>query len=137
MSVSRFWREFDARYKLEGNQCTVCGKKFYPPREICDDCHRKSVGKMEKFQFSGLGKLHTYTVIHTPPSEFKDQSPYIVGIVELEEGPKVTTQIVECDPENVKIGMPVKSVFRKIKAEGEGGVIQYGYKFVPQDTIMG
>jgi len=43
-------------------------------------------------------------VIHAPSDEFKDIAPYVVAIVELEEGVKITTQIVDCDPNNIKIG---------------------------------
>ncbi|HPX78441.1 MAG TPA: OB-fold domain-containing protein, partial [Methanobacterium sp.] len=71
----------------------------------------------------------TYSVIHTPSDDFKILSPYIVAIIELEEGAKITSQIVDCGEDDVEIGDEVEMVFRKIKAEGEEGVISYGYKF--------
>ena len=52
-----------------------------------------------------------------------------MAIVELEEGAKLTTQIVDCNPEDVEIGDEVEMVFRKIREEGDDGVISYGYKF--------
>lgn len=86
---------------------------------------------MEEIKLSGRGKLITYTVIYTPPSNFENQVPYAVGIVELDEGPRITSQIVDCDPEKLKIGMRVEAVFRKIQEDGDTGAIYYGYKFRP------
>ncbi len=57
-------------------------------------------------------------------------TPYVLAIVQLDEGPRLTAQIV-CDPLDVKIGMRVRSVFRKLGEEGQDGVIYYGTKFVP------
>lgn len=55
--------------------------------------------------------------------------PYILAIVKLEEGPKLTAEIVDCEIDEVKIGKEVGAVFRKIVEKGPHGVIQYGYKF--------
>ncbi len=57
--------------------------------------------------------------------------PYIMAIVEMEEGVRVTAQIVDCKPEDVKIGMKVEAIFRRMGAEGKSGLIRYGYKFRP------
>ncbi len=65
------------------------------------------------------------------PQQFVDQAPFAVGIVELEDGVRLTGQIVDCDFEKVKIGQAVKLEFRKIYDVGDSGVICYGYKFVP------
>ena len=58
------------------------------------------------------------------------QTPYALAIIELDEGTCMTAQVI-CEPDEISIGMPVKSVFRKIIAEGDSGVIVYGTKFVP------
>jgi scaffold protein (connect acetoacetyl-CoA thiolase and HMG-CoA synthase) len=123
----RAWRHIPQRYNLIGSKCQHCGKVFFPKRVLCPECRRK--GKLEDIKLSGEGKIHTYSVIHTPTEEFKLIAPYVVAIVELEEGAKITTQIVDCNPDDVKIGEEVEMVFRKIKEEGEDGVISYGYKF--------
>ena len=83
-------------------------------------------------KFSGNGKIHSYSVINTPTDEFKDIAPYVVAIVELEEGAKITTQIVDCDPDSIEIGDDVEMVFRRVREEGEDGVISYGFKFKPR-----
>jgi len=71
------------------------------------------------------------------PSEgFEAFTPYVIALVQLIEGPKVTTQIVDCQPEDVYIGMPVESCFRKLSTFGREGVISYGFKFKPTDTAL-
>ena len=124
----RAWRHIPQRYNLIGSKCVQCGKVFFPSRIICPECRRK--GQLEDdIKLSGNGKIHTYSVINTPTDEFKEIAPYVVAIVELEEGAKVTTQIVDCDPAEVQIGDEVEMVFRRIREQGDDGVISYGFKF--------
>ncbi len=125
--IVRGWRHIPQRYNLMGSKCTHCGEVFFPKRVICPECRRK--GKLEDIKFSGNGKIHSYSIIHTPTEEFKIISPYVVAIIELEEGAKITSQIVDNKGEDVQIGDEVELVFRKIKEEGDEGVISYGYKF--------
>ena len=73
----------------------------------------------------------TYTIIRVPPSQFKDEAPYAMGVIELEGGGRITAQIVDCDFDKLEIGMPVRMEFRRIQCEGDAGVIGYGYKCVP------
>ena len=67
--------------------------------------------------------------MHAATDEFKNNSPYAVGIIELDEGAKITAQIVDCDVNELNIGDEVEVVFRKIREDGKEGVISYGYKF--------
>ncbi len=125
--IVRGWRHIPQRYNLIGSKCTRCGEVYFPKRVMCPECRRK--GELEDIKFSGEGKIHTYSVIHTPTEEFKALSPYIVAIIELNEGAKITSQIVDCKENNIQIGDDVELVFRKIREEGDEGVISYGYKF--------
>ena len=129
--VARFWREIPQRYNLIGNECGSCGRVYFPPREPCPFCRRKSLGKMKELKLKGTGTVLTYTIIHSAPHNFEEQAPYPVAIVKLDEGPRVTAQIVDCDVNDVKIGMKVQSTFRKIQQDGNIGAIYYGYKFKP------
>lgn len=131
MTVPRFWRESQYRYNLIGSECGNCGRKFFPYRTVCPNCHRKGIGKMKKIKFSGKGKIFTYTIVHSGTGMFQMQVPYVMAIVELDESPKVTAQIVDVDIDKIKIGMKVEQVFRKIGEDGKSGVIYYGYKFRP------
>jgi len=121
------WRLIPPRYNLIGNTCKNCGQRFFPPRNICPDCRRKS--RLERFKYSGEGEVYTYSIVRVAPTGFEFQKPYVVAIVKLKEGPKCTAQIVDCDPEGVRIGDKVEVVFRKIMADDDSGIIKYGYKF--------
>lgn len=131
MAVPRFWREQTHRYRLVGTECPKCHSVYFPPRSVCPDCRRASVGKMRQRQLSGRGKLLTFTVVHQPADGFELQTPYIMAIVELEEGCRVMAQVVEARPELVRSGMAVEACFRRIREDGKSGVIYYGYKFRP------
>jgi len=131
--VARFWREIPQRYNFIGNKCNSCNKIFFPPRESCPICRRKSYGKMEDTKLNGIGEIVTYTIIHVAPENFEEQAPYPIAIVKLEEGPQVTAQIVDCPIDQIKIGMKVEATFRRIQEDGYTGAIYYGYKFKPRN----
>jgi len=125
---SRYWREIPQRYRLEAAKCKGCGVVAFPPRQVCPDCKGRT---FETVTLADAGKILTYTIIRVPPHPFADQAPYAVGIVELDDGVRLTGQIVDCSFEDLKVGQRVKIEFRKVYQEGEAGVIYYGYKFVP------
>ncbi len=85
----------------------------------------------ESFQFSGRGEVYSFTVVYEAPTKFQFQVPYIVALISLEEGPKVTAMLTDIDPKAVYIGMPVEMVTRKLSEDGDRGLISYGYKFRP------
>jgi len=126
--TGRNWREYPQRYRMEAAKCTKCGKIFFPPRLICSECKNR---EFESIKIADEGKLKTYTVIRVGPTNFVDELPYAVGIVELNDGLSTMMQITDCDPEELSIGMPVKVEFRKVQEEGKAGVLMYGYKAVP------
>ncbi len=131
MTVARFWRENSARYNLVGVKCGNCGKVFFPPRTICPECRRLSIGKMEPYKLRGEGEVFTFSIVHDAPSQLELQKPYIMAIIEMTEGVRITAQIIDCDPAEVHIGMKVRATMRKIREEGASGIIHYGYKFIP------
>lgn len=128
MPSARAWREYPRRYRYEAAVCDKCGKWFFPARLICNECGGREFTTQTMRR---TGKVRSYTVIRTPPAPFKDQAPYIVGIVEMDDGPSINTQITDCSIEQLAVGMPVRLEFRKIYEEGESGIINYGYKAVP------
>jgi len=132
MHTPRFWREIDERYALKGVKCGNCGMVMFPSRTLCPKCRHASYGKLSPFKLSGKGVVEALTTIHAPPAGFELQAPYLLALVRLEEGPRVTAQVVDVKPDAVREGTAVRAVFRRINEEGESGVIQYGYKFVPE-----
>jgi len=128
MSSPRYWREIPQRYRYEAAKCTGCGKKFFPPRLVCDSCGERS---FETTHLAEEGKVLTYTVIHIPPTAFADQAPYAVAVVELDDEMRLLTQITDCDFDKLAVGDRVRMTFRKIQEEGESGILCYGYKCVP------
>ncbi len=127
-STAKFWREQAARYNLEGTHCVNCGTFFYPPRIICPKCRRH--GNIETYKFKGTGEVVTYSTVHQAPRNLNRQIPYTLAIIELDEGPRLLSEVI-CEPEEISIGMRVRNVFRKIGEEDEKGIIYYGTKFVP------
>ena len=128
MAVPSYWRAIPQRYRYEASKCKKCGTLFFPPRLVCNKCKSR---EFENTNLSREGKVVTYTVIRVAPSQFVDQAPYPIAIVELKDGIKICTQLADCDLDKINIGMPVKLEFRKVSEEGEAGIINYGYKAVP------
>ncbi len=129
MSTSaRYWREIPQRYRLEGAKCTACGVVNFPPRVVCEGCGGR---EFETVKLADRGKVLAHTVIRVGPSQFADQTPYAVGVVELDDGVRLTGQIADCEFEEINVGLPVRIEFRRIREEGEAGIICYGYKFIP------
>jgi len=126
-SIPLTWRRIPERYRLLGSMCEICGQHFFPIRTVCPKCRRR--GKIKKVQYSGRGKVYSYTTIHTGPTGFEDQIPYTIAIIELDEGAKVLGQIVDADPQKLKIGAPVEQCFRIIQRDDPEGLIHYGFKF--------
>lgn len=125
-SVPLAWRLKKQKYNLVGTKCLTCSQTFFPPKSFCPECRRK--GQLTDFQFSGDGRIESFTIIRTAPKGFESQTPYAVGIIALDEGAKVIGQIVG-DVEIVDCGKKVKKVFRRISEDGKEGVISYGVKF--------
>jgi hypothetical protein len=127
ITPQRYWREIPQRYRLEAGKCRKCGYVAFPPRLICPRCKTR---EFETIKLKDEGKIVSYTIIRVPPEQFSDQAPYAVGIIELDNAVKILAQIVDCDFDDIAIGKKVKIEFRKIRAEGEAGIICYGYKCV-------
>ncbi|MFQ5919891.1 MAG: Zn-ribbon domain-containing OB-fold protein [Thermoplasmata archaeon] len=137
MAIPRFWREIQSRYNLVGTRCGNCGTLDFPPRDVCPKCGRKSIGKMEKVPLSGKGSVVSFTTVHQAPKGFDGTKPYLLAIVELKDGARLTSQIIDCDPADIAIGMPVEATFRKLGQDGTSGIIYYGYKFRPSMPASG
>jgi len=126
-SLPLIWRRFPERYNLMGNKCETCGKEFFPARKVCPICRRK--GKLVEKKMPTEGKIITWSKVFVSPPGFEFETPYFIAIIELTNGVKLLSQVVDSEEEAVKIGARVKKVFRKIQDFDKEGAIAYGYKF--------
>lgn len=110
-----FW-EAAARHELLIQRCGDCGEHYFYPRPLCPHCLSRNVSWVRA---SGRGKLHTFVINHRAPRKSPLPPPFIVAIVELEEGPRMMSNLVgiEPDPERIHIDMPVEVVFEPITAD--------------------
>jgi uncharacterized OB-fold protein len=129
-SVPLLWRLKKSKYRLVGTHCSSCNSIYFPPKTFCPQCRRS--GKIKEIFLSGKGKIVSFTVIRVAPKGFEDKVPYVIGIIELEEGTLISGEIVG-NIEDIKIGKSVHSVFRRIMEDGPDGLIHYGFKFELDD----
>ena len=96
--------------RLLGLKCLECGFITAPPRPACRKC---SAQNMEVVELCGKGKIVTFTSIHIPPESRRGQTPYIVVLVELEEGPWIMGNLSGIDPSTASLELIDKRVIMK------------------------
>ena len=103
---SGFWAA-TAEHRLVVPCCGGCGEAFFPPERLCPTCRSPEWSYAES---SGAGIVTSYTVVHRAPStDF--ETPYVVAVVELDEGCSLLTNLVDADTGSLSIGMPVDVMF--------------------------
>jgi len=105
-AVSAPWWAGAAAGRLLYQACPACGHRQFYPRPICTACGADP----EWAEASGRGVVHTFTVVRQygqPP--FKDELPYVVAMIELEEGVRMLANVTDCDVESVHVGMAVEA----------------------------
>lgn len=104
-----FYWEKAKQHELWLMRCKDCGEAYFYPRAISPGCLSRNT---EWFQSSGKGTLHAFSIVHRAPMP-GFTAPYVVAYVELEDGVRIPTNLIdiEPDPEKIKIGMPVEVVF--------------------------
>ena len=112
MESEPFWSALK-EHRLQVQRCKRCSKHYFYPRSHCPFCYG---GDVEWVGCSGKGKVHTFSVIRQNLAPgFREEAPYVVAMVELDEGGvQMMTNIVECEPGDVSIGMPVQVTFEDV-----------------------
>jgi uncharacterized OB-fold protein len=111
---ARYWRSARA-HRLELPFCMACERAFYPPQHRCPTCLSDRV---EWRPVSGRGRVFTWIVMHQVYDPwFKDKVPYVVAAVELEEGPRLITNLVNCPHDRIRLNMPVRVVYEDVNDE--------------------
>ncbi|UCF59093.1 MAG: Zn-ribbon domain-containing OB-fold protein [Candidatus Bathyarchaeota archaeon] len=106
-TIEQFYK-FASERKLMAAKCKKCATMFLPPRPMCTKCFSSD---LEWVELRNKGKLLTYTVIHVSPKQFESLIPYTVGIVKLEDGPKLPGMIQGVAPEKISVGMDLRVDF--------------------------
>lgn len=107
-----FWDAL-REHRVRIQHCPHCDEWVYYPRSHCPECLRPD---LEWRDVSGEGLLYTYTIARAPTAPpFADDVPQLLAVVELDEGPKVTTTLVNVAPEDIKIGTRVRPVFDDVE----------------------
>lgn len=126
--------QFLSERKLMGSHCPACQATYLPPRAICPQCLGAD---LEWVEVAGQGKLAAFTSIYIAPTFMIEQGfdrnhPYLTGIVELDEGPKISARLVGFDPaqpDQVKIGTPLHVTFLEY-GEGDSNVTTLAFQVI-------
>ena len=121
LETEEFWKA-TAEGKLLLKRCDDCSTVIWYPRSFCPACSSMSTSW---FEASGRGTVYTFTIVHKARGPWAGSAPYVTAYVELEEGPRVMTNVVDCEPSEVTVGMPVEVVFHDT---GDGAAL---YRFRP------
>jgi hydroxymethylglutaryl-CoA synthase len=107
--------------RLHGSECEYCGTRHFPMVQVCAKCEKGD--RLKPVALQRTGKIFTFAVDHLTASPFP---PTVMAVVDLDSGGRIYCEVVESDPESVKIGMPVELVMRRLR-EG-GGLYHYYWK---------
>jgi uncharacterized OB-fold protein len=96
-------------------RCLACAKPHFYPRPFCPHCGGRN---LEWFQATGRGRLYSFVINHRPPP-YREDGPYVIAVVELEEGPRMMTNLVgtPADPARIACDAPVEIEFQPVTAE--------------------
>ncbi|MDF5757717.1 Zn-ribbon domain-containing OB-fold protein [Spongiactinospora sp. TRM90649] len=124
-----FWAA-TAEGRLTLTRCEPCATVIWYPRPFCPQCGGRD---LTRFAASGEATVYSYTVVRKARGDYRELTPYVVAYVELAEGPRILTNIVGCDPAEVRIGQAVTLVFDPPRPDDGEGVRARLYRFRPKD----
>ena len=114
---SRPYWDAAARDELLVRHCTDCGQHHFPPRHLCPKCWSD---KLDWTRCSGRGTVYSYTVMQRAPMpDFAKRVPYVVALIDLEEGPRMMSNIVGEDALQTKVGDRVTVCFEQRGVEAK------------------
>ena len=109
-----FW-DGAKRHELMMPRCKKCDYTFFYPREECPRCLEND---LEVVQVSGKGRLHGFTIVRQPVNPaFREDVPYAYAVVQLDEGPRMISNIVDCEIDDLKVDMPLVAVYDEVSPE--------------------
>lgn len=109
-----FW-DAAKRHELMMPRCQKCDRFFFYPREECPRCFSRDP---QWANVSGRGRLHSYTIVHQPANPaFQEDAPHVYAVIQLDEGPRMISNMVECEFDDLQVDMPVVAVYDDITPE--------------------
>lgn len=110
-----FW-DAVKRHELMLPKCKACGQLHFFPRPFCPHCFSWD---LEWVRCSGKGKLYSFLINHRPAPGFEEETPYVIAVVELDEGPRMLSNLIDIEPtpEAVQVDMPVEILFQDVNEE--------------------
>ena len=103
-----FWDAMK-RHELVLPRCNACSNSFFYPRERCPECLSAD---LTWYRAGGKGHIYSFTIIEQPVDRtFLEEVPYIYAIIQLDDGPRMISNVVDCAIEDVRVDMPVTAVF--------------------------
>lgn len=112
--VTRPYWDAARQERLLLQRCTACATYIHYPRPWCPSCWSAD---LEWLDSPGRGRVHTFSVVHQPPFDAFRDVPYVLAVIKLEEGPQIMANVVNIDPAEVHVDLPVRVCFE----EREGG----------------
>ncbi len=108
VETAPFW-DGVAAGRLDIQRCRSCRRHVFYPRSLCPHCGGLD---LEWVTASGKGTVYSFTVVHRAPAEFQAEAPYVVAMVELEEGVRMLTRLVDVEPAAVRVAMAAEVTLR-------------------------
>ena len=108
-----FW-EGTRQGELRVQRCLDCSHWRWTPQLACPKCWSE---RYEWARSGGRGELYSYTVVHRSVDPARFEAPYVLAVVRLDEGPHMLTNLVDCPPERVEVGMRVAVCFERLDEE--------------------
>lgn len=106
--TSEYWENIENE-KLTRPVCNSCGENFFSPQVLCPNCLSDDWSYSES---SGIGRIYSYTTVYRPMQQ--GPSPFVLVDIELDEGWRIYSRLINCSPEEVVTGLEVEVIFEKL-----------------------
>ncbi|RJQ75217.1 MAG: Zn-ribbon domain-containing OB-fold protein [Desulfobacteraceae bacterium] len=116
-NLFEFGRDGTGDIKLLGSRCIACGEKHFPQKSICPNCSGR---RLNKIYLSESGAIVTYTVVRQASPLWRGRVPYVIAVVKLDDGTEISSHLVGCNPETIRIGARVRVVAGKLRENDDG-----------------
>ncbi len=113
---------------LLGMRCVDCDVVVFGPATFCQSCSSRELTEVE---LSTEGTLYSHTIVRVPPAGWPGPVPYVLGEVELPEGPHVLAEVIDCPPDSLRVGMPVALALQPVSMADVADSERVVYKWRP------